>query len=47
VAARDGSASRVRISEVIEMKGVGVLDLGRARIVEQEVLDLLEEPRTR
>ena len=39
--------ARVRISEVIEMADADVLDLVRARTVEQEVLDLLDEPRTR
>lgn len=39
--------ARARISEVIEMADADVLDLGRTRIVEQEVLDLLDEPQTR
>ncbi len=39
--------ARARISEMIEMADSDTLDLARARAVEQEVLDLLDEPRTR
>jgi hypothetical protein len=38
---------RARIAEVIELADHGVLDLLRARIVEQEVLDLLDAPASR
>lgn len=36
---------RQRIAEVIELADGGALDLMRARSVEQDVLDLLDEPR--
>lgn len=36
-----------RIAEIIELADLKVLDLARSRRVEQEVLDLLEEPITR
>ena len=41
-------ANQVRqcILEIIEMADQGVLDLMRSRTVEQEVLDLLDEPET-
>jgi exonuclease V gamma subunit len=39
--------ARERIAEVIELADADLLDLGRSRAVEQEVLDLLDEPRTR
>jgi hypothetical protein len=39
--------ARARISEMIEMADSDMLDLARTRTVEQEVLDLLDEPRTR
>ena len=39
--------ARERISEVIELADHGVLDLARSRAAEQDVLDLLDEPRTR
>jgi len=35
------------MTEVIELADYGVLDLMRPRTVEQEVLDLLDEPTTR
>ena len=39
--------ARERISELIELADHDVLDLGRSRAAEQEVLDLLDEPPTR
>jgi hypothetical protein len=39
--------ARARSSEMIEMADSDMLDLARTRTVEQEVLDLLDEPRTR
>ncbi len=39
--------ARQRIAEVIELADADLLDLARSRSVEQEVLDLLDEPRTR
>jgi ribose 1,5-bisphosphokinase PhnN len=39
--------ARQRINEVIEMADSNLLDLGRSRIVEQEVLDILDEPQPR
>lgn len=39
--------ARERIAEVIELADADLLDLARSRAVEQEVLDLLDEPRTR
>ena len=39
--------ARARISEMIEMADSDMLGLARTRRVEQEVLDLLDEPRTR
>jgi hypothetical protein len=38
---------RERIAEVIELADHDVLDLLRSRAVEQEVLDLLDEPTPR
>jgi hypothetical protein len=38
---------RERITEVIELADEDVLDVMRSRSVEQEVLDLLDEPSTR
>lgn len=38
---------RARIAEVIDLADHGVLDLLRSRIVEQEVLDLLDAPASR
>jgi hypothetical protein len=35
------------VSEIIELTDLKVLDLARSRRVEQEVLDLLDEPVTR
>lgn len=38
---------RQRIAEVIELADAELLDLARSRAVEQEVLDLLDDRRTR
>ena len=38
---------RERVAEVIELADHDVLDLMRPRAIEQEVLDLLDEPATR
>jgi hypothetical protein len=38
---------RERIAEVIDLADQGVLDLSRSRSVEQEVLDMLDEPSPR
>jgi hypothetical protein len=35
--------ARERIAEIIELADRDVLDLGHSRVVEQEVLDLLEK----
>jgi len=35
------------VGEIIELADLDLLDLGRARRIEQEVLDLLDEPDTR
>nr|WP_242021999.1 hypothetical protein [Trichocoleus sp. FACHB-90] len=42
-------AQQVRqcVAEIIEMADWDVLDILRSRTVEQEVLDLLDEPETR
>jgi hypothetical protein len=37
---------RQRVSEIIEMADLDVLDILRPRAVEQDVLDLLDEPKT-
>jgi hypothetical protein len=39
--------ARKRIAEVIDLADQDVLDLSRSRAVEQEVLDLLDEPPAR
>ena len=39
--------ARERIAEVIELADHDVLDFGRSRAAEQEVLDLLDAPTTR
>jgi len=36
--------ARVRISEIIDLADEDVLDIMRSRAVEQEVLDILDEP---
>jgi hypothetical protein len=41
------SQVRGRVSEIIEVADQGLLDVVRSRRVEQEVLDLLDEPGTR
>ena len=38
--------ARQRIAEVIDLADADLLDLARSRTSEQEVLDLLDEPRT-
>ncbi len=40
-------AVRQRVSEIIDLADQDALDLLRSRAVEQEVLDLLDEPPTR
>lgn len=41
------AAARERIEELIELADHDALDVARSRAVEQEVLDLLDEPPTR
>ena len=41
------AAVRERVGEVIELADGDALDLMRSRVREQEVLDLLDEPRTK
>ena len=41
------SQVRTRVSEIIEVADQGLLDVVRSRRVEQEVLDLLDEPSSR
>ncbi|MEO6808123.1 MAG: hypothetical protein ABI353_03295 [Isosphaeraceae bacterium] len=38
---------RSQVVELIELADQGLLDIVRSRHVEQEVLDLLDEPKTR
>jgi hypothetical protein len=38
---------RGQVNEIIELADQGLLDLVRSRQVEQEVLDLLDEPASR
>jgi hypothetical protein len=38
---------RSQVAEIMELADQGVLDLVRSRKVEQEVLDLLDEPASR
>ena len=38
---------RCQLDEIIELANRDLLDIGRSRTVEQEVLDLLDEPTTR
>jgi hypothetical protein len=38
---------RQRVIEIIEMADQDVLDVMRSRVVEQEVLEMLDEPATR
>jgi len=37
---------RQRIAEIIEMADQNALDVSRSRVVEQEVLDILDAPTT-
>ena len=39
--------ARARIMEMIEYADMDLLDVGRSRTAEQQVLDLLDEPTTR
>jgi hypothetical protein len=41
------SQVRTRVAEIIEVADQGLLDVARSRNVEQEVLDLLDEPSAR
>lgn len=38
---------RARITEVIELADDDVLDLMRSRVIEQEALDMIDDPQTR
>ena len=38
---------RALVAEIIELADADALDLGRSRAVEQEVLDLVDEPAPR
>lgn len=38
---------RQRVAEIIDLADQDALDVSRSRAVEQEVLDLLDEPTTR
>jgi len=38
---------RQRVAEIIEAADQNVLDVARSRAVEQEILDLIDEPATR
>jgi hypothetical protein len=38
---------RQSVAEIIEMADLDVLDILRSRMIEQEVLDILEEPEVR
>lgn len=38
---------RQRIAEIIELADQGVLDISRSRLVEQEVLDMIDAPAAR
>jgi hypothetical protein len=38
---------RQSVAEIIEMADQDTLDVLRSRVIEQEVLDLLDEPETR
>jgi len=38
---------RSQVAEIIELADEGLLDVARSRTVEQEVLDLLDEPKSR
>lgn len=41
------SQVRTRVNEIIEVADHGLLDVVRSRRVEQDVLDLIDEPSTR
>jgi ADP-glucose pyrophosphorylase len=38
---------RQRVAEIIELADKDVLDISRSRLVEQEVLDMIDAPATR
>ena len=38
---------RDRVTEIIELADNDMLDIGRSRLVEQEVLDILDAPKAR
>ena len=38
---------RALVAEIIEAADEDILDIGRSRAIEQEVLDLLDEPASR
>jgi hypothetical protein len=38
---------RQHVAEIIEMADLDTLDVLRSRVIEQEVLDMLDEPATR
>jgi hypothetical protein len=38
---------RQRVTEIIELADQNALDLSRSRVLEQEVLDLIDEPTSR
>ena len=38
---------RQRIAEIIELADQGILDISRSRVIEQEVLDMIDAPATR
>jgi hypothetical protein len=38
---------RQRVADIIELADQDVLDLSRSRAIEQEVLDILDEPTSR
>ena len=38
---------RALVAEIIDLADADALDMGRSRVVEQEVLDLLDEPTSR
>jgi hypothetical protein len=38
---------RDRVAEIIELADNDSLDIGRSRVVEQEVLDILDAPKAR
>ena len=44
---RTAAEVRQRVSEIIDLADEGLLDIMRSRAVEQEVLDILDEPVSR